>query len=83
MVLRVKPTPARFLTNSLYTPMDNTPLHSMSRMCHPWGSCSLSLLVGLSIQDEATDVFRSAPQGTHYHADAVVLKPETANPADI
>ncbi len=29
MVLRVKPTPTRFPTNSLYTPMDNTPLHSM------------------------------------------------------
>ncbi len=30
MVLRVKPTPTRFPTNSLYTPMDNTPLHSKS-----------------------------------------------------
>ncbi len=29
MVLRVKPTPTRFPTNSLYTPMENTPLHSM------------------------------------------------------
>ncbi len=28
MVLRVKPTPTRFPTNSLYTPMVNTPLHS-------------------------------------------------------
>ncbi len=35
-VLRVKPTPTRFPTNSLYTPMDNTPLHSISSMCHPW-----------------------------------------------
>ncbi len=36
MVLRVKPTPTRFPTNSLYTPMGNTPLHSISSVCHPW-----------------------------------------------
>ncbi len=29
MVLRVKPTPTRFPTNRLYTPMDNTLLHSI------------------------------------------------------
>ncbi len=29
MVLQVKRTPTRFPTNSLYTPMDNTLLHSM------------------------------------------------------
>ncbi len=39
MVLRVKPTPTRLSTNSLYTPMDNTPLHSISSVCHPWGNC--------------------------------------------
>ncbi len=33
MLLRVKPTPTRFPTNSLYTPMDNTPLHSISSVC--------------------------------------------------
>ncbi len=33
MVLRVKPTPTRFPTNSLYTPIDNTPLHSISSVC--------------------------------------------------
>ncbi len=38
MVLRVRPTPTRFPTNSLYTPMDNTPLHSRSSVCHPWGN---------------------------------------------
>ncbi len=38
MVLRVKPTPTRLPTNSLYTPMDNTLLHSISSVCHPWGS---------------------------------------------
>ncbi len=37
MVLRVKPTPTRLPTNSLYTPMDNTHLHSISSVCHPWG----------------------------------------------
>ncbi len=37
MVLLVKPTPTRFLTDSLYTPMDNTPLHSIRSACHPWG----------------------------------------------
>ncbi len=38
MVLRVKPTPARFPTNSRYTPMDNTPLHSISNVCYPWSN---------------------------------------------
>ncbi len=46
MVLRVKPTPTRLPTNSLYTPMDNTPLHSISSVCHPWG---IWLLYGLII----------------------------------
>ncbi len=27
MVFQVKPTPSRFPTNTLYTPIDNTPLH--------------------------------------------------------
>ncbi len=36
MVLRVKPSPTRLPTNSLYTPMDNTPLHSLPSVCHPW-----------------------------------------------
>ncbi len=36
MVLRVRPTPTRFPTNSLSTPMDNTPLHLISRGCHQW-----------------------------------------------
>ncbi len=39
MVLRVKPTPTRFPANNIYTPMDNTPMHSISSVCHPWGSC--------------------------------------------
>ncbi len=37
-VLRVKPTRTRFLTDSRYTPMDNTPLHSISSVCHPWSN---------------------------------------------
>ncbi len=32
---------------------------------------SLSLSVGLSIQDGAMDVARSAPQGAHYHVDVI------------
>ncbi len=32
IVLRVKPTPTRLQTNSLFTPMDSTPLRSI-----PWG----------------------------------------------
>ncbi len=35
MVLRVKPKPTRSPTNSLYTPMDNTNLHSISSV--KWG----------------------------------------------
>ncbi len=31
MVLRVKPKPTRFPTNGLYTPIDNTPLHSIRK----------------------------------------------------
>ncbi len=36
-------------------------------------SRSLSLSVGFSIQNEAVDVARSAPQGAHYHADVINL----------
>ncbi len=36
IVLRVKPTPTWFPINSLYTSMDNTLLHSLSNVCHPW-----------------------------------------------
>ncbi len=41
---RVKPTTTRFPTNSLYAPMDNTPLHPIPSVCHPWG-CKAVLLV--------------------------------------
>ncbi len=43
MALQIKPTPTRFPTNSLYTPMDNTPLYSISSVCHPWGKLLLLL----------------------------------------
>ncbi len=36
MVLRLEPTPTRFLTNSLYTPMNNTPLNSTPSVCRSW-----------------------------------------------
>ncbi len=32
----------RFPTNSLYTPMNNTPLHSIPSVCRPWGEGLLS-----------------------------------------
>ncbi len=38
-------------------------------------SSSLSLSVGLSIQDEAMDVARSAPREVHYHAHVIYLLP--------
>ncbi len=44
MVLPIKPTPTRFPTNSHYTPMDNTPLHSISSVCHSWGTLLLCKL---------------------------------------
>ncbi len=40
MVLRVKPKPTQLPTNSLYTAVDNTPLHSISSVCHPWDNNS-------------------------------------------
>ncbi len=56
MVLRVKPTPPGLPTNILYTPMDNTPLHSISSVCHPWGSLLLLLFrqidESLTVQEE-------------------------------
>ncbi len=48
MVLRVKPTPTLFPTNSLYNPMDSTPLHSLSSVWHPWGSCCCCCCLGIS-----------------------------------
>ncbi len=42
MLLRAKPTPTPFPTNSLYTPMDNELLHPLSSVCHPWGEVLLS-----------------------------------------
>ncbi len=38
MVLRVMATPTRFQTNSLYTPMDSTPLHSIPSLYRPYST---------------------------------------------
>ncbi len=37
MALRVRPTLTQLPNNIIYTPMDSTPLHSLSSVCHPWG----------------------------------------------
>ncbi len=47
MVLRVKPMPSRLPINSLYTPVDNTLLHSISSVCHP-RCCFVRRVVGLA-----------------------------------
>ncbi len=44
MVLRVKPTPTRFPTNSLYNTMDNTPLHFIPSVCHLRGTSVVASL---------------------------------------
>ncbi len=49
MVLRVKPTPTRFPTNSLYSPMDNTPLHFIQSVCHPLGRDAFVTSTGSAI----------------------------------
>ncbi len=41
MVLRVKPSPSRFPTNNFFTPVDNTPLHSIPSVCHPCGGTAV------------------------------------------
>ncbi len=52
MVLRIRPTPTRFPTNSLYTPVDNTPLHSISSVCHPCHLINIFLLNTLQLTME-------------------------------
>ncbi len=44
MVLRVKPSPTLFPTNSLYTTMDNKSLHSIPSVCRPWDVLLYGLL---------------------------------------
>ncbi len=55
MELLVRPAPTRFSTNSRYTPIDNTPLHFMSSMCHPWGCCYSTVVAqfGICIEHRA------------------------------
>ncbi len=52
---------------------------ALNRICNPhpnWClSSSQSLSVGFSVQDEAMDVARSAPQGAQCHADVINLLP--------
>ncbi len=76
VVLRVRPTPARFPINSLYIPMDNTPLHSISSVCHPWGKVLLStgvlrVLVGdrlyISLMIPSLFQYRLRPHGSEPH----------------
>ncbi len=43
-VLSFTGTPTRFPTNSLYTPMGNIPLYSISSVCHPWSRRCCKLL---------------------------------------
>ncbi len=50
-----------------------TPGNSGQRWCL---SSSLFLSIGFSIQDEAMNVARSAPQGAHYHVDFIYMLPE-------
>ncbi len=45
MVLRVKPTPTRFPTDSLYTPMDNTPSHSTYQVCATRGAVAVVVVL--------------------------------------
>ncbi len=48
MVLRVKPTPTRFATHSLYTPVGSTPMHSIPNVCRPW-ALLLSYLISFKM----------------------------------
>ncbi len=76
MALRVKPTQTRFPTNSLYTPIDNTPciLYKVcaTRMSHPLElSGMLSLLYGHPLgrprKTGFVDFPRQKPTHTHPH----------------
>ncbi len=40
MALRVEPTPTPVPTNGRCTPMENTPVYSISSVCRPWGKLS-------------------------------------------
>ncbi len=64
------PSAARGISEA--TRISNQPCYPQTGWCM---SRSPSLLVGVCIQDKATDVTRSAPQGAHYHADVVYLLP--------
>ncbi len=65
MVLRVRPTPTRFPTNSLYIPMENTPLHSIPRVYYSWDEwgCTRtkSTLMSSCWKQQAQLVFEQLP----------------------
>ncbi len=83
MVLRVKPTPTRLPTDSLYTPMDNTPLHSISSV-PPGGLLLLLLLLlfGHSAKSKNAQEWLHLPHAivVRLHvrkSNGVILTPET------
>ncbi len=84
MVLRVKPTPTRLPNNSLYTPMNNTLLHSISSVCQPWGMAvvgydewpvrvqSEEQLIGAHTKEEACVTLNSDwSSKSHGHCDSM------------
>ncbi len=74
MVIRVKPTPTRFPTNSLYIPMDNTPMHSISSVCHPWGKkVLLHSRVTFSIAS-TIDLYRLRPTLVTHHQEVINIQ---------
>ncbi len=77
MVLRVKPTPTRFPATSLSTPMDNTPLHSVSSVFHPRGvavqeTCTFALFrcsgndICLRLESIADNKHQKSPLGSQW-----------------
>ncbi len=74
LVLRVKPTPTGFPTNSLYTPMDNTPLHSISTVCHPWGKKVLLHSRVIFSLASIINLYRLSPPLVTHHQEVVNLQ---------
>ncbi len=71
MVLRVKPTPTRLPTNSLYTPVDNTPLHFIH---HPWEAV-LSAKEDQSITNSKLMVAEETCKQNEYKLSTVLKQP--------
>ncbi len=47
MVLQVRPTPNQFPISILYTLVDNTRLHSIPSVCHPWDFVFLCMYISI------------------------------------